>query len=156
MEFCLSSVLSGPYSSVIPFLFLPVLTWFSVSRVMDRLDRVAYSPGWRAVFGVVAACLPWIITVSLVGFSVHLIPRTSPEDFGCYVKVYGPLVIILGLGMRAAVVCSWKYRNVRHLLRLAVEPSQRLRDVSNELGATAVELGTDVPARIAMGVLRPR
>ena len=153
---CLSFVLAGPYSSVLPFGILPPLSAWVVNGVMKRCEQIPFAPVWRAALGATGAYVPGLVTLSLVSFSVHSIPRISPEGIGCYVKIYGPLCIVLLLAARALVLflaCSCKVHGLR---ARTTAPSERLARLSAELRMPISELTADVPMCLTAGFLSPR
>jgi Zn-dependent protease with chaperone function len=152
----LSFILTGPYSSVLPFAILPPFSWWIVRRLMQHIERVPFDPSWRMILGGVGACIPGLVTLSLLSFSIHYIPRISPGDFGCYVKIYGPLCIVLTLVARALVLWLMRSYRVRRLLALTTRPSERLLRISSELDVATAELAASVPVCMAVGFTFPR
>ena len=152
----LSTVLTGPYSSVLPFAFLPPISRFLTERVMKLVERISPKPEWLAVFAGVGACTPGVVVLSLLSFSTYYIPRLSPADFGCYVKIYGPLSVVLLLVARATISLLIRSYRVRQLLALTSGPSERLGRIAAEVGVRALELGGTVPICATVGVFAPR
>ncbi len=149
-------VLTGPYSSVLPFAILPPFSWWIVSRLIRRVEQVPFDPAWRVVLGGVGACIPGLVTLSLLSFSIYYMPRIAPGDFGCYVKIYGPLCIVSILVARALIISLIRSYRVWSLLAVTTKPSERLLRISREFGIVTSELPVSVPACMAVGFTVPR
>jgi Zn-dependent protease with chaperone function len=149
-------LLTGPYSTVLPFALLPWACRFLVERVIDRTDpgRLALRP--RAIFTGVAACIPGIVTLSLLSFSAACIFHPVPDDFACHMEMYGPLFIVSGLVLRASALLLRQALRVRRLLASTMPPSEALTRVAHGLGLALAELPTQIPACMVLGVLSPR
>ncbi len=152
----LSFILTGPYSSVLPFAIVPLFSAWIVQHLMSRVERISLEPAWRAILGGVGACVPGLVTLCLVNFSTYYIPRISPGDFGCYVKIYGPLCLVLILVARAVTLCLIRGHRISQLKELTTQPSERLVRLSAELRLAVSELATPVPICMTVGFLSPR
>src|SRR5579871_3512536 len=118
------ALLTGPYSSVWPLLALPPIAALLVWAAMKSIGKTLFAPKSQMLVGGVAACLPGLVMLALLDFSIHYIPRISPEDFGCYLKTYGPLSVILVLALRAGILLYLRNGRLSELSRLSREPSE--------------------------------
>ncbi len=156
LRWFLSFVFAGPYSSVLPFAVLPPFSSWLIDHVFKRAEQSSLAPTWRAVAGAVGVCVPGLVTLSLVSFSVHYIPRISPEDFGCYVKIYGPLCIVLALLLRAILLLVARSYQVRRLADFTTAPSERLARLAAEIRVPTLEFPANAPVCMTVGFFSPR
>ena len=154
--YLLATVLAGPYSSVIPLVVVPPIACVLVYAAMKCVGNRTLAPKSQMLVGGISACIPGLVTLALLDFSIHYIPRIRPEDFGCYVKTYGPLSVILLLSLRSAVLLYWRGRRLSKLCALAVEPSPRLERMGRDLGICIYEIPVRASICMVAGWLRPR
>jgi beta-lactamase regulating signal transducer with metallopeptidase domain len=147
---------TGPYSSVWPLLVLPPSAAMLIWAAMKSIGKTPFAPQSQMWVGGIAACIPGLVTLGLLDFSIHYIPRISPEDFGCYVKIYGPLSIVAVLSARAGILLYLRNRRLSELCRLAVEPSERLGRIARELDIPVSEIPVNTPICMMAGWLHPR
>jgi len=149
-------LLTGPYSSVWPLLVLPSIAAMLVWGAMKSIGKAPFAPKSQMLVGGIAACIPGFVMLGLLDFSIHYIPRISPEDFGCYVKTYGPLAIISVLSLRAGILLYLRNRRLSKLSRMSVEPSERLAHAARDVGIPVLEIPVSTPVCMMAGWLRPR
>ena len=154
--YLLATFLAGPYSSVLPLLVVPPVACLLVNAAMRCVGNRTFAPKSQMLVGGISACLPGLVTLALVDFSIYYIPRIQPEDFGCYVKTYGPLSLILLLSLRSAVLLYRRSRSLSKLCSLAVEPSPRLARLGRDLGICIYEIPVRASICMVAGWMRPR
>jgi Zn-dependent protease with chaperone function len=149
-------LLSGPYSTILPFALLPWLGRLAVERVIDRADLARLALPLRRIATGFAACIPGVVTFSLLSFSAGCIFHAVPDDFDCHVEMYGPLIIMSGLVLRASALLALQALRVRRLLASTRPPSPALAQIASGLGLALAELPTPTPACMVLGVRAPR
>jgi Zn-dependent protease with chaperone function len=149
-------LLTGPYSTVLPFALLPWISRFVAERFIHRGDFASLPLRLRAIFSGVAACIPGVVTLSLFFFGAGCLFHAVPDDFDCHMEMYGPLVIVSGIVLRAYALLVCQALRVRHLLASTKPASEALTLVAHGLDVSLVELPTEVPACMVLGVLCPR
>lgn len=152
----LSFLLGGPYSTVLPFAVLPWVCRWIVERVVDHLDIAAFSLRLRVLLTGLAACMPGLVTLSLLSFSAGCVFHAVPDDFDCHVEMYSPLVIVAALVCRAMVVLLRQMLTVRRLLASTKPPSAALIQIAEGLNLPLAELSVPVPVCMVLGARSPR
>jgi hypothetical protein len=155
-RYLLGAFFAGPYSSVFPLLVVPPIACALVYAAMRCVRNRSLNPKSQMLVGGIAACIPGLVTLALLDFSIHYIPRIKPEEFGCYVKVYGPLSIVLLLSLRSVGLLYLRGRQLAKLYGLAVQPSDRLAQVGRDLGICIYEVPVRTFICMVAGWSRPR
>jgi hypothetical protein len=141
---------------VLPFALLPWICRFVVERFVDSANIAAFPLRWRAYFTGFAACIPGIVTLSLLSFSAGCIFHAVPDDFDCHVEMYGPLSIVAVLVFRAVALWIRRALTLRRLLASTNSASEGLLHVAQGLNISLVELPTRVPVCMVVGARSPR
>ena len=152
----LSFLLNGPYSTVLPFALLPLICRFVVEWLVDHASIPTFHLRWRAAFTGFAACMPGIVTLSLLSFSAGCVFHAVPDDFDCHMEMYGPLCIVAVLVFRAAALWTYRALTVRRLLATTNPPSEMLLHIAEGLNIPLAELPTRVPVCMVVGARSPR
>lgn len=152
----LSFLFNGPYSTVLPFVLLPWICRSLVEWLVDHASIPTFPMRWRAFITGFAACMPGIVTLSLLSFSAGCIFHAVPDDFDCHMEMYGPLCIIAVLVFRAAGLWANRVLTVRRLLVTTNPPSETLLRTAEGLDLPLVELPTQVPICMVVGARSPQ
>jgi beta-lactamase regulating signal transducer with metallopeptidase domain len=156
MASCLAFLLGGPYSTILPFLLLPWVCRSIVERIVDHSNLTALSLRWRACLTGFAACMPGLVTLSLLSFSAGCIFHAVPDDFDCHMEMYGPLFIVAVLVCRALAILIRQALTVRRLLASTKPPCSILMQIAEGLNLSLVELPIQVPVCMVLGAWSPR
>ena len=152
----LSFLFNGPYSTVLPFALLPWISRSLVEWLVDRASIPTLPLRWRAYITGFAACMPGIVTLSLLSFSAGCIFYAVPDDFDCHMEMYGPLCIVAVLVFRAAALWTYRALTVRRLLATTHPPSETLLRIAQGLDIPLTELPTRIPVCMVVGAQSPR
>jgi Zn-dependent protease with chaperone function len=149
-------LVTGPWSRVWPFFVLPLLAVAALSRALSRIEASGLDPQRQARVATIAACVPGLITLSLVAALGFRFRGTQPESLNCYAKLYGPLAVTGIALLRAGGLFAVRRIRVARLLRFAAPPSPRLARIAHEIGVSVQELPADSSLCFVSGLRRPR
>jgi beta-lactamase regulating signal transducer with metallopeptidase domain len=149
------AIFTGPWSTVWPVIVMPVLAVLLIGFTLKKIETWWSNPALQAGCSAVATCIPGAVSFMLAYFAIRSLQNTSAETWGCYVKLFGPLVIAGLLFLRAGALFYFRRKQLRALFRATHKPSTRLAELGKELGIPIRELSSSVPMCMVAGLFRP-
>src|SRR5688572_28084254 len=112
---------SGGWSTVSPLLAVPAAAAIAVRLTAEAINL--QEPLWRGRAAALAVALPGLVFLSLVLHRAVTFQSFDFQSWQCAVGLYGPVVTIGAILLRASVVFCRRAVEIQSLCQLATRPS---------------------------------
>jgi hypothetical protein len=144
----------GGWSTVWPLLAVPAAAAIAVRLTAEAINL--QEPLWRGRAAALAVALPGLVFLSLALHRAVTFQSFDIQSWQCAVGLYGPVVTIGAILLRASVVFCRRAVEIQSLCQLATPPSARLSRLAVGSEVQVAELDVDRPICVLVGVWRPR